>query len=147
MHMTKTIPWRDRIIPEPNSGCLLWEGVYTGSGYGQITRNRKHIMVHRLAWEEEHGPIPPGLSVLHRCDVKGCVNVEHLFLGTHADNMRDMLAKGRQGDTAAHFRALTYCKHGHPFTTENTRYRRNGCRQCRKCHRIRALRAYHAGDA
>ncbi len=48
-----------------------------------------------LAWEIVKGPIPPGMHVLHRCDCPPCVRPDHLFLGTHADNMRDMIAKGR----------------------------------------------------
>ena len=50
---------------------------------------------HRFAWYEANGPIPDGLLVLHKCDNPPCINVEHLFLGTHADNVADMVAKGR----------------------------------------------------
>ena len=51
---------------------------------------------HRYAWTQANGPIPPGMWVLHRCDVRRCVNPEHLFLGTAQDNSRDMVAKGRK---------------------------------------------------
>jgi len=50
-----------------------------------------------LAWELAHGAIPDGLNVLHRCDVRDCLRVDHLFLGTHADNVRDCVSKGRHG--------------------------------------------------
>jgi hypothetical protein len=53
-------------------------------------------MAHRYAWELTYGPIPEGLSVLHRCDVPRCVRPDHLFLGTQADNLADMTAKGRR---------------------------------------------------
>ncbi len=56
---------------------------------------RKQDYAHRLAWVEVHGPIPDGLCVLHICDVRNCVNVEHLFLGTLADNNKDKARKGR----------------------------------------------------
>ena len=86
----------DRTIPEPNSGCLLWTLSYMPSGYGQAKWEGKGNNAHRISWELNCGPIPNGLHVLHKCDVRGCVNPAHLFLGTHQDNMADRDAKGRQ---------------------------------------------------
>lgn len=85
----------DKVFPEPNSGCHLWTASVNRLGYGTITVNRKLRRAHRVAWELAHGPIPAGKMVLHRCDVRGCVNPSHLFLGTQTDNMRDMARKGR----------------------------------------------------
>lgn len=82
-------------IPEPNSGCLLWLGSYLDNGYGQMRAGNTNT-AHRVAWETANGPIPDGLHVLHKCDVRGCINVAHLKLGTRQDNMDDMVAKGRQ---------------------------------------------------
>lgn len=80
-------------------GCWEWMGSYFGTGYGQFTvrmgRTRKNWIAHRYAWARTFGPIPDGLWVLHRCDNPKCVRPDHLFLGTHADNMADMKAKGR----------------------------------------------------
>lgn len=64
-------------------------------GYFRVLVEGRRVMAHRHAWEQAHGPIPAGLCVLHRCDNPPCINVDHLFLGTRADNNRDKWAKGR----------------------------------------------------
>lgn len=93
-------------MPEPNSGCLLWIGPYGAFGYGRMTvAKRRRRQAHIVAWEESRGPIPEGLCVCHKCDVPACVNLDHLFLGTHPDNMADMWAKGR-GKTPGTFRGV-----------------------------------------
>jgi hypothetical protein len=104
--MTKPLPKavlaaRDRerflskTIPEPNSGCLLWTAGVDDWGYGQFSVGGRKLRAHRVAWVKVHGEIPKGMLVLHRCDTPPCVNVDHLFLGTNDDNMRDMVEKGR----------------------------------------------------
>ncbi len=105
---------RDRFeaktCPEPNTGCLLWTGAtgsaFSGGAYGSMKiTTRMNRGAHRVAWELERGPIPDGLSVLHRCDQPLCVNVDHLFLGSHAANMADMATKGRSMRGTGHFRS------------------------------------------
>jgi hypothetical protein len=90
-----------RIERVPESGCWLWTG-HLCWGYGQVMLNYRRYRAHRWTWELFNGPIPAGLQVLHRCDVRCCVNPAHLFLGTHEDNMGDMAAKSRQAHGARH---------------------------------------------
>ena len=89
--------------------CVLWDGMLK-HGYGYVRKNGKRYQAHRLAWIEQVGPIPGNKKVLHKCDVKCCVNLTHLFLGSQADNIRDMASKKRDVNSKK-----THCKWGHSF--------------------------------
>lgn len=78
--------------------CWLWKGSLFTNGYGAIRWEGRNRRAHRVAWELVNGPIPDGLLACHTCDVPACCNPAHLFLGTHADNMADMIRKGRGGN-------------------------------------------------
>lgn len=91
-----------RYSVNPDTGCWLWQHYTDQYGYGifndydaQTKRSRGCIRAHRYTYSVVHGPIPEGMCVLHKCDVPNCINPEHLFLGTQADNNADMCRKKR----------------------------------------------------
>lgn len=117
-----------RVDRDPN-GCWLWTGP-TSEGYGRITIGGSSRAVHRLVYALCIGEIPPGLLIRHACDVRHCVRPDHLDIGTHADNSRDMVERGRSARNSLADR--THCPNGHAFNEGNT-YWWNGARQCRTC--------------
>lgn len=85
-----------KIDIEVGSGCWRWTGAKVPQGYGLIKRkDGAQLRAHRVAYELAVGPIPTGMFICHRCDKPDCVRPSHLFVGTHMDNMADMVTKGR----------------------------------------------------
>jgi len=121
--------------------CWEWRGGRHTFGHG--SKRIKGVMhyTHRLAWAWVNGPIPEGMCVLHHCDNPPCVNPNHLFLGTKADNNHDKMAKGRHRS-----QSQTHCKRGHELSGDNLLFScgRRHCRACRRpqqAARARRLRA------
>ena len=90
-------------VRNERSGCLEWQRACV-RGYGVLTiaGSRKQVKVHRVVWEMNHGAIPAGTVVMHICDNPKCSNLEHLRLGSHAENSADRNAKGRHAHGARH---------------------------------------------
>lgn len=124
--------WSD--ISKNENGCWIWLGRKWSNGYGMIARNGQRTTAHRAAFEVAFGPISDAtLVVCHKCDVPLCINPEHLFLGTQADNIHDCIRKGR---AFVHI-PLTHCKHGHKLTPDTvyqsrpkTSRHRWKCKEC-----------------
>lgn len=126
--------------------CWLYMGARTTAGYGSF-RIKSHVTIyaHRYTYELAFGPIPAGYEVCHHCDQPACVRPAHFFLGTHGDNVRDMVAKGRQGRPGP--KPFTVCKRGHPLSGHNAIQERSGGQRCRLCRNARQLARYHAQQA
>lgn len=122
---------------DKSGDCWLWQGARNPHGYGQFSRNGRHVVAHRVSWGWRHGAVPDGYLLCHRCDVPGCVNPDHLFVGTQSDNMRDCAAKGRIARVGKS--KNTHCRHGHPWDEVNTRWV-GRWRKCRTCDHNRQRR-------
>ncbi len=94
-----------KIASKGVNDCWKWKGHILVSGYGGVKWKSKNVRAHRLAWELTHGKIPDGMCVLHTCDNPPCCNPNHLFIGTHQENMQDMVNKkriiGKKGENNA----------------------------------------------
>lgn len=95
--------------------CWLWNGGVR-EGYGIFAHDGKKTPAHRFLYEHINGPVSSTLDICHRCDVRACVNPDHLFVGTRSDNMKDASKKGRLTMPGV---GLPFCRNGHAKTEEN----------------------------
>lgn len=135
--------WRS-VSPVPVTGCWLWIRQIGANGYPRITAESvAYRPAHRISYSAfrlDGADIPRGLCVCHKCDTPACVNPDHLFLGTHRDNLIDSLRKGRRSASA--LATDTHCAQGHPWTPDTT-YMYHGRRSCKACNKL-AVERYQA---
>lgn len=122
---------QNKISPEPNSGCWLWEGFIRPDGYGAVWNNGRSTYAHIVVYELCKGVVPFGLQLDHLCRLRCCVNPDHLEAVTKIQNVLRGI-----GPTAKNARK-THCKRGHLFS--ETAVIRNGSRSCILCERIRRI--------
>lgn len=87
--------WNKVHFIDDATSCWEWRAGLHPTGYGTLQIGRGYELAHRISYRLAHGAIPDGAHILHKCDNPACVRPDHLFVGTHADNMRDMAKKGR----------------------------------------------------
>ena len=114
---------------EKTRTCWLWKGSISTQGYGQFWLYGKIQAAHRVAWHFSGREIPDGRVLDHRCRSRNCVRAEHLEVVSQRENLMRGI-----GATATNARKVA-CVHGHPYTSENTVFNKNGTRRCRTCKR------------
>jgi len=128
--MNKTFPEygytkpEDRYEAVTETGCWIWNGATTDDGYGRTYHGKRRQFAHRWFYRLFVGEIPEGMNVLHRCDIRLCVNPAHLYAGTQIQNIRDRVSRGRGG--------------GHKIAGENSVRRKLGWKEVMEIREIRA---------
>lgn len=91
-----TSNFEDCYVPVTESGCWIWIGsLNDNAGYGNYWVGRKRVLAHRASYEKEVSNVPQGMLVLHKCDIRCCVNPDHLYVGDSKQNTRDAVLRKR----------------------------------------------------
>ena len=123
-----------RNITKKDNGCWEWRAFKSPEGYGKF-KVLGESLAHRVSFRVHKGlSLTEEECVLHKCDNPPCINPDHLFKGSKADNNKDRAQKGR---TVIFNSLKTHCKRGHVFDEKNTFIRKNGSRLCRMCEHLR----------
>ena len=134
-------PLKDKIYIEPNSGCWLWGGCWSGkctkyAGYGQVRQAGVLKLTHRVVYEFFRGVIPLGLEIDHLCRTRPCCNPNHLEAVSHQINMK-------RGDTGKCGLPITHCPSGHEYIKPNIKIGHDGYKYCHSCKKISRLKSYY----
>ena len=129
---TETNFWQK--VKKLPSGCWIWTGYVTGTGYGRFFINGGQVFAHRWIYEQRHGPIPRPLTIDHLCRRPLCVNPKHMEVVTTRENTL-------RGIGPSAVNALKrWCPRGHLYDEQNTRRNTGGGRYCLACNKIRKRR-------
>ncbi len=110
--IAQALDFKDLSKINKKSGCWEWKKAKDASGYGRIFRLKKTMFAHRLSYIKYKGLIPNKMEICHTCDNKSCVNPDHLFAGTHTDNIKDIYKKG-YGNKGG-YQLKVFCGEGNP---------------------------------
>ena len=131
-----------RIKINDSNNCWEWIAHKSYQGYGRFkgAKSTGNILTHRISWVFHKGELSEKDCVLHKCDNPSCVNPDHLFVGSKADNNKDRALKKRSG---LRWKNKEYCKRNHLLSPENIKIRKNGSRTCRLCDNYKSLQRYY----
>lgn len=120
------------------NGCWIWQAGMYGCGYGKFSLNGKNTNAHRASFIIHNGSFDFSKMVLHKCDVKKCINPDHLYIGDKSQNAKDAYNRGQLVSWGS---KKTHCKNGHEFSLKNTKYTKKKRRRCLECAKIRSKKS------